>query len=410
MPRLAAGAVSGVDPREQDELRQLLEAALARYGAAGGLSIIDQHVTLTGSGRAVSTDISHLSPRWGALSFEERKREAQALARQLVSLRRSCAPETPKRSRSPVALFSAGFLALAAAVALVRLPWSDLQERFGGSAPAVTARVPEPNDLDRERAERAERVCAATLSRVLRGASVGPTDAEGWVVEISWLWDAGVKTRPSLHDFVDFAAGAEQGRLVWTGSQKLAAAQGVTTRATSRESALPQGSPTLVLQTLTLFGEYALAYFRERDRIEFIRLGHALAKHFDARLGGLFARCAGQQSHQLGAWFAGEKPGSAAAALLHFMGVYALPPHIHRRYLSAQADGELDPTFALGSLLEASKGLGRKEIAGLISGQDGMIAEADGLTSIRFPFVNPSSATRASVSLARNLKLYSEQD
>jgi hypothetical protein len=317
-------------------------------------------------------------------------------------------PEAPKRSRSPVALFSAGFIALALAVAVVKLPWADLRQWLGGSATTAARRMPEPHDLDREREARAERVCAATLSRVLRGASVGPTDAEGWVVEISLLWDAGVKTRPPLNDFVDFSAGTDQGRVVWTGSQKLAAARGITTRASLQESALPQGSPTLVMQTLTLYGEYALAYFRERDRIEFVRLGHALAKQFNARLGGLFARCAGQQSHQLGAWFAGETPSAAAAALLHFMGVYALPPHIHRRYLSAAADGELDPSFALGSLLEATKGLDRKAVAALISGQDGMVAEADGLTSIRFPFVNSSSATRASIALARNLKLINE--
>jgi hypothetical protein len=410
MPRPGAGAVSSVDLQQEDELRQLLEAALARYGAAGDLTIVDERLILAGSGRAVSTDIAHLTPRWGALSFEERKREVQTLARHLVSLRRSCMPEAPKRSRSPVALFSAGFLALAAAVVLIKVPWSNVRQWLGGSAPAAAARVADTHESDRQREERGERVCAATLSRVLRGASVGPTDAEGWVVEISWLWDAGVKTRPSLDGFVDFSAGSDQGRLVWSGSAKLAAAQGITTRATSSESALPQGSPTLVMQTLTLFGEYALAYFRERDRIEFVRLGHALAKNFNARLGGLFARCAGQESHQLGAWFAGDTPNAAATALLHFMGVYALPAHIHRRYLSARADGELDATFALGSLLEASKGLDRKEIASLISGQDGMVAEADGLTSIRFPFVNSSSATRASLALARNLKLVTEQN
>jgi hypothetical protein len=393
---------------QREELRQAVGAALSRYGVAGEVRIDAEHVTLTGGGLPASVELGTILARWDSVSFGERQRLSLGLARALVAQRRQGVSSASRRERPPIALFSAGLVAVIGAAIFLRSPLrSGLAALLGSDTTSAPApRVSTHEREDRERAERAERVCAATLSRVLRGGSVGPMDSEGWVVEVSLLSLAAdvAPTWGHLDGFVDLSAGKEQGRLAWSGNE-LGKLGGLTTVARLHEARWPEAAPMFLQQTLTLTGAYVLPYFRERERIELVRFAHALAKQQGARLAALYARCAGSDTHHLGAWFAGSDAGDASAALLYFMGVHSYPSQLERRLLSAQNDGELEPAFALGALIEATNAIDRREIASMIGGQDGMVAEADGITSIRFPFVKSSSATRASLAVARSLKL-----
>jgi hypothetical protein len=395
-----------VDGRE--ELRQAVEAALSRYGVAGELRIDAERVTLTGSGPPLSVELGTILARWDSASFEERQRLSLGLARALVARRRAAVSTAPRRHRPSIALFSTGLVALLGAGLFLRSPLrASLGALFGAPSVAAPApRVSSHEQQDRERAERAERVCAATLSRVLRGGTVGPTDSEGWVVEVSLLSTA-ADVSPSwgrLEGFVDLSAGKDRGRLTWSDS-KLAQLGGLTTTARVQEQRLPESTPVFLAQTITLTGDYVMPYFRERERIELVRFAHALAKQQGARLAALYARCAGSDTHHLGSWFAGPAAGDASTALLYFMGVHSHPQHLQGRVLSAREGDELDPAFTLSALLDATEGIDRREVASMIGGQDGMVAEAEGFTSIRFPFVKSSSATQASLAVARRLKL-----
>jgi hypothetical protein len=308
---------------------------------------------------------------------------------------------------------SGGILAVVGALLLMRLPVrSTLGALLGTSKErGVAPGNSEHERQDHERAERAQRACEATRSRVLRGASVGPTDSEGWVVEISLLGSAAQAspTWGNLNGFVQLDVGTDHGHVVWDGST-LSTLSGLTTAARVGQRRLPELEPVFLEQTITLTGEYVQPYFRERDRIELVRFAHALAKQQGAKLGALYARCVGSDTHHLGAWFAGADAGDASAALLFFMGVHSYPAQLERRVLSPQGGDALDPAFALSELLGATGDLDRRELASMIGGQDGMVAEAEGITSIRFPFVKSSSAMRASLAVARRLKLAPSHD
>jgi hypothetical protein len=401
-------ALSGEVDAQREELRQAIEAALSRYGVAGELRIDDERVRLTGGGPPVSVELGTVLGRWDSVGFEERQRLSIGLARALVGQRRAFASSAPRRERPPIALLSAGVVALIGAGLFLRAPLRSTFAAVLGTeaSSAPTPRIAAHEQQDRERAERAERVCAATLARVLRGGSVGPTDAEGWVVEVSLLSAAAdlAPTWGQLGGFVEVSAGAERGRITWSGN-KLSELQGLTTAASVREQRWPEVKPIYLQETITLAGEYVAPYFRERERIELVRFAHALAKHQGARFGALYARCAGSDTHHLGAWFAGPDAGDASAALLYFMGAHSYPAQLEKRVMSPTANTDLDPAFTLANLVEATDDVDRREVASMIGGQDGMVAEADGITSIRFPFVKASSATRASFAVARRLKL-----
>lgn len=395
---------------QREELRQAVGAALARYGVAGDLRLDAERVTLTGSGATVSTELGTILARWDSLGFDERQRLSLGLARALVAQRRVLNAAAPGRRRPPIALFSAGIVAVIGAALLLGTPLkARVSDLLGGTtAPARAPRISSHERQDRERAERAERVCAATRARVLRGGSVGPTDAEGWVVDVSLIAGAaGASSRwGRLDGFVERAAAGGKGRLSWSGST-LSELSGIMTAAEVQEQRWPEAAPSFLQLTVTLSGEYVLPYFRERDRIELVRFAHALAKDQGARLGALYARCAGSHTHHLGAWFAGPSAGEASAALLYFMGAHSYPVQLERRVLSQAADDSLDPPFTLTALLAATDAIDRRQVASMIGGQDGMVAEAEGITSIRFPFIKSSSASRASLAVGRRLKVAS---
>jgi hypothetical protein len=127
----------------------------------------------------------------------------------------------------------------------------------------------------------------------------------------------------------------------------------------------------------------------------------AIADRLAARFAGLYARCAGGDTHHVGAWFRGPEPAGAAAALVFFMGIFSDVPHVKDSLLERTADGRIDRALALGKLLETTQGLSRARMATLLGAHGGMIAgRPDGPTTLHFPFSDANRAARASRDIA----------
>lgn len=381
------------------EVRQLVEAALARHGTAGTVQVDDGHVVLVGSGPTVSVSVVRLLSKWEQLPFTERQRECGVLARDLSRLRRPALPGGSRRQSRSFGLLVFAGLALAG----LALYWKF----YSGAQPvAEAAPLPSLSAVERseeDRRERAARVCNATRMRVARGATVGPTDVEGWVVELALVRDATETSWAGIGEFVADGKSEEGGRIVWTGARELRDLSGSGTRVRARERRWSGAARQLDELVLTFQGEYVLPYFRERERIRLIRLAHALAMNEKAKLGALYARCAQGSAHHMGSWFLGSSPGAATASLLYFMGAHAEPPQLPFEMLSDQPGEDLAPAFALTTLLDLTQRLQRQEVAALIAAQDGMVAGPSSFTTLSFPFVDSDRAWRASYKVARAL-------
>src|SRR5258706_9918280 len=169
------------DPEVRREIETAVAEAVTRFGAAGETRIEGTRICLIGAGPEASTDLGGLGEQWLALAPELRGRRATALARALLETRRSLlAP--PPRPGFAMPRFVPQLVVLAVAVAALVAAWRDLAPGWFGTRPSASAGY--TDEYGRQRVERAQRVCEATRSRVQRGATIGPTDSEGWVVEL----------------------------------------------------------------------------------------------------------------------------------------------------------------------------------------------------------------------------------
>lgn len=391
--------LSAVNAPSLLELQQLVEAALARHGVAGEVRVDDKVITLAGHGPTATADVAHITAKWDALSLAERQHECNMLARALTRSRRGAVQIAPPRRRTSLAWLAAPVLLLGAALVYRLAPsWSGVPETARDAKPTTT----ELADADLEREARAARVCNATRTRLARGATVGPTDAEGWIVELSLVRSAASPPWGPLDGFL--TGGAEDARLVWSGAPELARLEGPNTRVEVHRRDLPEGSASEFRELdLVFHGEYVLPYFREAERIKLIRFAHALSAKHEALLGALYARCANGAAHHLGSWFLGTSPGAAATSLLYYMAAHAQPPLLPREVLSTREDVAVEPAFALSTLLERTKHLQKHEVASGIGAQDGMVAGPAHFTTLGFPFVDSDRALRASYALWRVL-------
>jgi hypothetical protein len=256
----------------------------------------------------------------------------------------------------------------------------------------------DPEAYERARRERAVRVCEETRARVVRGAVIGATDVEGWVVELVLLRSGPLPFAPSR----DLAGIVEQKRFVWQQAPELASVSPGSVEV-GDATLTPPGQSARPGLRLTFDGSYVTAYFREEERPPWIRAAGALAKHLKAAHGGLYARCATGSVHHLGSWFWGPSPESAAAALLYFMGTHADVPHVKRALLEPEAGASLDRGFAFERLEDATRRLDRSRLGVILSPNGGMIGGSPGSSFLTFPFRDADRAARASRDLARAL-------
>jgi hypothetical protein len=278
---------------------------------------------------------------------------------------------------------------------------------------AVASVTADDDSDDRERRDRAERVCEATRARVTRGAPVGPSDAEGWVVDLDVLRS---KDRPdpaadpALNRFVGTADKSAPAKVVWTGSPMLVAVDGPGTAVTTSDASLPVPGGVLYRGVrVELTGRYAGPYFDESGRAEYLRFAKALAEAIGADYAALYARCAGAASHHLGSYFRGPSPGGAVTALLFYMGTSQDAPDVRASLLTPNGARGVDPSFAFQSLLAAATPLKKARVMEMIGKHDGMISGLDGQPSaLGFGFRDPNLASRATRQIARDLSIASD--
>lgn len=299
------------------------------------------------------------------------------------------------------ALPAALLLVVVAGVWLLRRSTSP-----NASASASASAESSADRYERERRERAQRVCEQTAERITRGATISEADVEGWVVEFSAV-RAAPAPRPlgeALSPFVQLPEGTRPGRIVWSELPELARLDGPTTRV---ELSAGSGEPVPsapARMTLTFSGRYVPPYFVEQQRPAFMRLAAALAEQLDAPYAALYARCEQGTSHHLGAWFRGEQPAGAVAALVVWMGAHATVPFLDEATLGVDAGARLEPGAAFAPVSRHASRLERADVARIIGEHGGMIAgKPAGVTTLSFAFGDGNRATRASLALARAL-------
>ena len=387
------------DPEISEQIELSVREALARFGAAGEVRVSGDAVVLHGSGPTVSTVLGRLPEQWPLLPVDERQRHGLQIARRLVHQRRGTSPsQAPasgiRRALRPIAPL--GVLGLTA-IAL----WQAhrfYRATFLTPAPPAPSSVTAAADEDAARQRRAEAVCQRTRVRVMQGATVGPADVEGWVVELSLIGPAAARVgrSPALARF--FVTLPEGGHRV-SGSSGLAAVTGPTTRVVLEPKPLPGGLEQL---RATFTGRYVDPYFRAERRSEFVRLSAELATAVGATHGALYARCAEDDAPHIGSWFYGPGPAGAAASLMFAMGVSADVPHFGAALLEPRPE---EPAADLLRRIEqAAAPLDRERVAVLIGADGGSIAgRPEGPTTLAVDFADANRASRISLRLARAL-------
>lgn len=404
------------------EIAQAITDALGRFGMAGQVRIaIDTGgsgaacAVLEGHGPTVREPIAGLAERWSEMSEDSQRRHAQDLARRLVALRRAASmpPRGPSRLSFLGPLF--GLLAVGGgAYAGYRYLVVTRQDAALASASRAASNgvAPAWRKAEKERAARAERVCNAARARVVRGATLGPTDVEGWVVELTLLAPSAVPLGRSaaLPGLVATDAASGLGRWVWPGAPDLLAAGEASPGIDLVDASytVKQGQPLRSL-SFVMQGGYVDAFFREERRGPYLGVAHAAAERLGTPYAALYARCGAGKTHHMGAWFRGPGVAGASASLIYFMGTYASVSHVSLKKLGAAAGPPLDRPAVLEMLERAAAPLTREQVRTVIGEHGGMIAGRDGgPVSLSFPFTDGNRASRASHALARAIGVGTE--
>jgi serine/threonine-protein kinase len=377
--------------------------------------IVGDFIHLEGYGPPTSAPLGALAAQWDGFSPELRGRRATALARELVQKRRASLPPTARRGfnfKLPSFVAPLAILALTVVALWFARSWLIPGKSRSDGAPTTTVTSPVASvgadAYEAERRARAERVCQATRSRIQRGATVGPTDVEGWVVELVLLRDGNsgeLTFDPGLSPFISRRPGQLRGKFVWASAEDIAGAEGPSTIVDIANASIPNPeSPKHRGVRLTFSGRYVAPYFRDDGRKSYVRVAAALAERLGATHGALYARCAESSSHHLGAWFRGPSAGGAAASLVYWMGAFADPPQLRATLLAADGGSDPSQSGVLDQLGTAGAELTKARIAKLIGSDGGMIAgRPDGPHTLTFPFKDGNRAARASLALAREL-------
>ena len=418
--------VSGEDNHEQllQRVRGMVEAELQRLGRKVTLRVEGQWLVVGKGGDEARADLGGTLAQWDNLPDDLRERRVRQIAELLAQASgRKPLSVRPKRQRPPagmgwlakikpifIALIMIGVLGVA--FRYLSPHGATYLARVDGllhALPSASAIAPKLLNPEPERAVIASAACGAAQTRVARGAVVGPSDTEGWQVELVLLRrgphvDLGAS--PALAQFVRRKPGATSGTFIWPGASSLVESERFDAQVLVQT--LPDlGDKHLSGLSLVFSGPYVSPYFSEDLRSDYFKLADALASALGATEGGLFARCANADVHQIGAWFLGANPGAAVASLIYFMASFADPPVLKPEVVGSRTDPRRhDHAFDVISL--AANELDRGAVASLLGGELGMISGRPGKPShLTFPFRDANRATRASVAVAGALRLAS---
>ena len=380
-----------------------VQEVLSGFGLAGRIALEGRLLTYRGAGPATSIDAGTAAEQWPLLPPDMQRRKALDLARRMAEAHRLAQRRTSSR------LVGEGGESL--------IPWAGLGKAVGaaalfaalafGARAYVQSRheVPlttvVPAETPAQEKHRFDTACRAVRERIYSGASIGPFDTTGWVVDL-WLAsrpgplpgaDAGAPpslpvTRETLSNAV------ESGRLSPRLDEPLAALADGTLTLT--DGAIPATSAAWTGVTLRFGGAYSRAFFVPEQRARFLAVADRLFESSGADLGALRAGCSGGAVHDVGAWFRGRDPGGAATALLWGVGMFAERPQIDR---GALGGAELDGLRAAATTAK----LDATTLKAVVGVQGGSLTAAPGSVTLSFPVGGPVRAIGASRAVASRL-------
>ena len=391
------------------DLARRLEETLARFGVAGNVAVTADMATLHGHGPTVSAELGALVSEWPALPEDARARRVGEVARRLSTERRAVASLAPvRRAGAPSFLRPLALVVAVVVATLAGVRFYQLHVATDATAVVRTPAATRDDPDQRERRARAARVCQATRSRIMRGASVGPSDAEGWVVEL-WALRAADRgsptTDPALAEFVASDGPASRGRVTWRGAPALVGIEGPETRVDILDADVKGASRPAYRGVRVVFGgRFVAPYFDDVPRRDYVRLVRALTDALSIDYAALYARCADGDAHHVGSWFRGPTPGGAVTALLYFMGAFGEHPELRTSLLAPAGATERDLGYAFENVANASGSLKKARIMTMLGPELGMIAGLDGqVSTVAFPFRDANRASRAAHAIAREL-------
>ncbi len=409
-PALPAGSPLGkADRIAAEAVLDAVREAMSGFGLAGTVALEGRQLTLRGNGPPTSIDAGPAAEQWPLLPSDMQRRKALDLARRLADAHRGAQQRSRSggggESSTPWGLMGKALLGLAAAAALVVGGRAYLASRTAVALPPpVLPETPE------QQSSRLATACRAVRERVYSGATIGPFDTTGWVVEL-WLAsrpgplpglpgsagsaglaraDAGAPASKPVSS-ASMASAVESGHLAPGLDDALARISDGTL--VLDEAANPTTSPGWTGVTLRFGGGYARAFFEPEPRTRFLALADRLFESSGADLGALYARCAGSPVHDVGAWFRGRDTASAATALLFGIGLFAERPQIDR---AALGSAELDGLRAAAT----AKKLDAPTLKGLVGEQGGSLVAIPGAVTLAFPLGGPVRAVGASRAVA----------
>jgi len=405
------------------QIQALVARELAQRGVRAALRLEGDFLVLRGAAGETRAELRGTLAQWESLPDDLRERRVRQIAQLLTEgaavpaqrpLPVAPPPEVAARRALGLRWYSAlppiAFAALTAGAVAAAYhylaPRAEPLPAWSTSASAsaaASARI----DPDRERAWRASTACERTRARVAQGASIGPADGEGWVVELTLLRRGApvdLTNAPGLSKFVSRSPGAQTGTLTWAPATHLTAQQRFDAEV-SVNASLPLGEARISGLDLVFSGPYVQPYFSEEQRSDYLRLADALAEELGATDGALFARCASSTSHHIGAWFLGKTPGAATASLVYFMAGFTDAPSLKPSVFGDSA-GPPERGRAFDAINAAAARIDRSTAATLVGRELGSVSgRPEHGFRLTFPFRDADRALRAGVGIARSLEL-----
>lgn len=241
---------------------------------------------------------------------------------------------------------------------------------------------------------RARRVCEATRSRVMRGGTVSPVDAEGWSVELSLLR---VARQPSL-----FAAVSPTLVRQETGALRLYGAPDSEEEWWTITTLDDQRHEHFWQSTLTFDASAARRYFDAQERLQLFRAAQRLARAVNASHGAIYARCQDSTSLHIGSWFWGRNAVSALASLIAFTTGYSGSPLLDSQLTHDSSQRRRPLPDLLLAIEQRTASLNRKELSLWLADEQAALVGQSPL-HIVFPFQDSNRAARAGLRIARQL-------
>jgi serine/threonine-protein kinase len=230
--------------------------------------------------------------------------------------------------------------------------------------------------------------------RISQGANFGPFALEGFVVEL-WLANKGgpsLRAHPAITGLV---AGT---KLAPTADDKLAAVIGGEVEIVDGldADAAPRwtGWNTVTVRFRDGLGR---AFFEEENRPRFVGLADRVASATGATHGALFARCAHQTTHDVGAWFRGPDLPGAAAVMMYEIGFFSDTKVIDGRALTSLRG----PGGEVEGLRKATGDI--EDVIPKLVGTSGGSVTAGPPPTLHFALAAPSRSLSATRELARKM-------